>query len=267
MWVQTCGSLTNTNMANGRTPLAVLVTAMDHSIFPRTLADPLFGFLLSAGKQSAEKLVIALNGYRIVLMALEGGSDAQGAREWGTMDFLLLDLPGPDLGQLTEARRLADKAGAPLLVITMVADDRLRILALDHGADDCLSRPYSPRELAARLRALARRARGQVDPRIHPTLRLGTMVLDPVTHSVRGPGKTVALTQHEFALLSALVTRPGRILSRESLLSLVQGNCEGAFTRSIDVHIHHLRQKIEADPHRPRFLKTMHGGGYFIVQN
>ncbi|HZO12823.1 MAG TPA: response regulator transcription factor, partial [Polyangiaceae bacterium] len=136
-----------------------------------------------------------------------------------------------------------------------------RVLGLEIGADDYIAKPFSPRELLARVRALVRRARGRVGPSTRP-VRVGDLELDPGARTAALSGVVLDLTAYEFSLLYALVERAGRVLSREQLMELARGSAEEAFDRSIDVHISRLRQKLGDDSRRPQRIKTVRGVGY-----
>jgi DNA-binding response OmpR family regulator len=137
-------------------------------------------------------------------------------------------------------------------------------MGLELGADDYLPKPYSPRELLARIRAVTRRARGQAGPR-SGAIQVGALRLDPAARRVTLDGLEIVLTGYEFDLLRALADRAGRILSREQLMEMVRGSAEEAFDRSIDVHVSRLRQKLGDDPKRPRLIKTVRGIGYLLA--
>src|SRR5262249_62306420 len=136
--------------------------------------------------------------------------------------------------------------------------------ARETAADDQGPRPFWSRELLARLRAQVRRARGQAGPRPR-TYRVGRLAVDPAAMRATLDGKTVSVTSYEFALLLALVERAGRVLTREQLLELANGNAEDAFDRSIDGHISRLRNKLGDDPRHPTILKTVRGVGYVLA--
>jgi two-component system response regulator RstA len=134
------------------------------------------------------------------------------------------------------------------------------------GADDYVPKPFSPRELLARIRALLRRARGQAGAKRH-VVSVGGLVLDPGAHTAVLHGEALDLTAYEFAILHALAERAGRVLSREQLMDLAKGNAEEAFDRSIDVHISRLRHALQDDPRRPKWIKTVRGVGYQLMTN
>jgi DNA-binding response OmpR family regulator len=137
-------------------------------------------------------------------------------------------------------------------------------MGLELGADDYLAKPYSPRELLARIRAVVRRARGQAGPSLE-VVRVGRLVLDPGAQRATYGGRELQLTGYEFALLKALAARAGRVLTREQLMDIAKGSAEESFDRSIDVHVSRLRHKLGDDPKRPRILKTVRGTGYLLA--
>ncbi|HEY2514405.1 MAG TPA: response regulator transcription factor, partial [Polyangiaceae bacterium] len=137
-------------------------------------------------------------------------------------------------------------------------------MGLEGGADDYVSKPFSSRELLARIRAQARRGRGLTGPRT-PRIEVGDLVVDAATMSATMRGEALGLTTFEFSLLRALAERAGRVLSREQLLQLVHGAADEAFDRSIDVHVSRLRHKLQDDPRNPKLLKTIRGIGYMLV--
>ncbi len=158
-------------------------------------------------------------------------------------------------------QRIREQSDVPIVMITARGEEADRVMGLEIGADDYLPKPFSPRELLARIRAVDRRARGRAGPSTK-TLALEDLVLDPGTRTATVDGRTLELTSYEFNLLYALADRAGRVLSREQLMDLSGGNAEEAFDRSIDVHISRLRQKLGDDPRKPRRIKTVRGVGY-----
>jgi DNA-binding response OmpR family regulator len=149
-------------------------------------------------------------------------------------------------------------------MLTARTDEADRVVGLEAGADDYVSKPFSSRELLARIRAQVRRARGQSGPPATVT-KVGRLVLDRGTLRATLDGRELHLTAYEFELLRALAERVGRVLSREQLLDLARGSVEEAFERSIDGHVSRLRQKLGDDPRHPRMLKTVRGAGYVLV--
>ena len=183
-------------------------------------------------------------------------------------DALLLDLMLPDMDGLEVCRRVRaeQSAGAqlPILMLTARGDAADRIVGLELGADDYLPKPFEPRELLARLRAVLRRGRSRGGT--NNVLRFGALEIDADAREVRVHGAAKPLTSYQFALLSALAAHPGRVLSREAIMDLVKGESLEAFDRSIDVHISRIRQAIEDDPRKPRRIITVRGAGYVFAK-
>jgi DNA-binding response OmpR family regulator len=179
-------------------------------------------------------------------------------------DVVLLDLMLPGRGGLDICRELRTRSDVPILILTARGEEADRVLGLELGADDYMTKPFSARELLARIQAQVRRARGQAGPPSRPVV-VGALTLDPGALRATLRGRELDLTAYEFQLLRALAERAGHVLSRERILELVRGNAEEAFDRSIDVHISRLRAKLGDDPRRPRWLKTVRGAGYQLV--
>ncbi len=178
-------------------------------------------------------------------------------------DVVLLDVMLPGLGGLDVCRKLRERVDVPIVMVTARTEESDRVLGLEGGADDYVTKPFSSRELLARVRAQGRRARGTVGPRPE-RLAVGALVIDGATRTATLEGKELALTTHEFALLRVLAERAGRVLGREQLIALVHGTADEAFDRSVDVHISRLRAKLGDDPRQPRLLKTVRGVGYVL---
>lgn len=180
-------------------------------------------------------------------------------------DAVLLDLMLPGMSGLEVCRRLRAQSDVPILVLTARGEVVDRVLGLELGADDYLAKPFSPRELVARILAVLRRTRGQAGPRTRP-IRVGQLTLDPASHRATLQGRELELTGYEFTLLCVLAERAGRVLSREQLLELSRGSAEEAFDRAIDVHVSRLRHKLCDDPRHPNLLKTIRGTGYMLAR-
>jgi two-component system response regulator RstA len=189
------------------------------------------------------------------------GDDALAEARRHRFDCILLDVMLPGMDGITVCQRLRDYTDVPIIMITARGEEADRVLGLEIGADDYLAKPFSPRELFARIRALVRRARGQVGPTLR-ALTVGDLTLDPGARKALLDGDELQLTSYEFSLLYALVERAGRVLSREQLMELARGNAEEAFDRSVDVHISRLRQKLGDDSRKPKRIKTVRGVGY-----
>ena len=138
------------------------------------------------------------------------------------------------------------------------------MMGLELGADDYLAKPFSPRELLARMRAVVRRARGRAGPSLE-VVRVGELTVEPASRRATYQGRDVSLTGYEFAILKALAERAGRVLSREQLMEMAKGSAEESFDRSVDVHVSRLRQKLGDDPKHPRLIKTVRGAGYLLA--
>ncbi|MCA9576850.1 MAG: response regulator transcription factor [Sandaracinaceae bacterium] len=179
-------------------------------------------------------------------------------------DVVLLDLSLPGVDGLEVCRRLRQKVDTPIVMVTARDEEVDRVLGLEGGADDYVTKPFSPRELLARVRAQARRARGKVGPG-PARIRVGALEVDTGTRSASLSGQEITLTTYEFDLLRALAERAGRVLTRETLMTLVRGAPDEAFERTVDVHVSRLRQKLGDDPRNPRWLKTIRGVGYALV--
>lgn len=178
-------------------------------------------------------------------------------------DALVLDLMLPDIDGLEVCRQLRAFSDIPVLMLTARGDAMDRVVGLEVGADDYLPKPFEPRELLARLRAILRR-RGPA--RSASILRFGRLEIDRDARCVRVDGVERTLTGHQFALLVTLAERAGRVLSRDTLMELVRGEELEAFDRSIDVHVSRIRAAIEDDPKQPRRLLTVRGAGYVFAR-
>jgi len=179
-------------------------------------------------------------------------------------DAILLDLMLPGTDGFEACRALRERVDTPILMVTARGEEVDRVIGLEGGADDYIAKPFSTRELLARLRAHVRRARRRVGPP-SACVRVGGLVIDGASMRATLDGQELALTTYEFALLRVLAERAGRVLSRERIIDLVRGSAEEAFDRSIDVHVSHLRQKLGDSPRNPRLLKTVRGVGYMLA--
>jgi len=197
-----------------------------------------------------------------VAIVHDGQAALDAARRWRP-DLLILDvmMPGPD--GLQVCRTLRAESGLPVLMLTARSSEDDLLLGLDLGADDYMGKPYSPRELMARVRALLRRSRAAAAvPDGLRVLRVGALAVDPGRHEVRMGGRLVECTPGEFALLAALAAQPGRVFTRQQLLELTRGLDHYTTERTVDVHMMNLRKKIERKPGRPTYLCTVYGVGY-----
>lgn len=194
-----------------------------------------------------------------VQTAADGPTGLKAARAWQP-DLIVLDIMLPGLDGLEILRQLRQESGVYVLMLTARADETDKIVGLTLGADDYLTKPFSPRELAARVKAILRRGRGASAP--EPALLFRRLRIDANARQVHKDGQPVDLTSTEFDLLHALARHPGRVLSREQLIEQVWGYDYYGDERVVDVHIGRIRKKIEDDPDEPTLIVTVRGAGY-----
>jgi two-component system OmpR family response regulator len=205
-----------------------------------------------------------LESHNVVVTVCVDGLEGQAEALRRQYDCIVLDLMLPGRDGIEVCRELRSRLDVPIIMVTARGEEADRVLGLEVGADDYVTKPFSPRELLARIRANVRRVRGEVGPS-HHAIQVGTLVLDPQRMTVQLDGKPVEVTAYEFSILKALAQRPGRVLSREQLLDLAKGSAELSFDRSIDVHVSRLRAKLGDDSRSPRLLKTVRGAGYMLA--
>ena len=207
------------------------------------------------------------HGYRIETAA--DGREMFAALGAGRFDLIVLDLMLPGEDGLSLCRRVRADSDLPIIMLTAVGEDTDRIVGLEVGADDYLPKPFNPRELLARIRAVLRRAtEDHRQPECDRSRRFefhGWM-LDAVRRCLHAPdGAPVDLTAGEYGLLLTLLEHPGRVLNRDQILDLTRGREAGPFDRSVDIQVSRLRRKIEDDPKRPALIKTVRSGGYVFA--
>jgi two-component system, OmpR family, alkaline phosphatase synthesis response regulator PhoP len=199
-----------------------------------------------------------------VLVASDGPSALRSART-GRPDLVVLDLGLPGLDGLDVARALRRDGEVPIIMLTARTEESDKLIGLELGADDYLTKPFSPKELVARVRAVLRRAEGLRSP--SEIIRVGSEVeLDVPRMEARFDGRRVDLTKTEFQLLSTMARQPGRVFTRAQLLDAVRGVAFESYERAIDAHIKNVRKKIEPDPRSPRYLLTVFGVGYRFAE-
>jgi len=221
----------------------------------RDIRDPLAAYL---GK----------NGLRVT--KAENAATARQLLEVHSIDLVLLDIMMPGEDGLALAGFIRATTKIPVILVTAKSEDTDRIVGLELGADDYVTKPFNPRELLARIKAVLRRAAdpGQVRAPDADAYAFGPWILKTGERELVGEdGVAIPLSTGEFNLLLAFVTHPKRVLTRDQLLDLSQGRELGAFERSIDNHISRLRKKLEADSSRPEFIKTVWGGGYTLASD
>ncbi|KAA3628312.1 MAG: response regulator [Proteobacteria bacterium] len=183
------------------------------------------------------------------------------------VDLVILDLMLPGDDGLTLARRLRSRGDQPIIIISARGEEVDRIVGLEVGADDYLAKPFNPRELLARIRAVLRRAGSKEEAPGAAQFTFGPYMLDPASHRLTRDGEEITLTSGEFDLLFTLVKHPNRVLTRDFLLESTKGYERDPYDRSIDVRINRLRRKIESDPASPVYLRTVWGAGYLFSPN
>ncbi len=209
------------------------------------------------------KLYLEKDGYR-VLAAYDGRQALELARQ-KQPDLIVLDLMLPEVDGLDVCQALRAESKIPIIMLTARTTEEDKLLGLELGADDYVTKPFSPRELLARVRAVLRRV-GEEEYKGPPQVRFGDLVVDFVRHEVRVRGEPVHLTPREFKLLEVLIKEPGRAFSRLELLDRVFGFDYEGLERTVDAHVMNLRKKIEPDPGRPTYIQTVYGIGYKFTE-
>jgi two-component system OmpR family response regulator len=227
-------------------------------------ATPLLALLVEDDARLAAFTREYLEGHGVAVVVVGDGARGLSEALSGRYDVVLLDLMLPSKDGLEVCREVRARSDVPIVVLTARGEEADRVMGLELGADDYLPKPFSPRELLARIRAVTRRAKGRAGPP-QGQVKVGGLLIDPAARTVSLDGQEVHLTGYEFDLLEALARRAGRVLTREQLMELARGNAEEAFDRSIDVHVSRLRQKLGDDPKRPRLIKTVRGSGYLLA--
>lgn len=207
------------------------------------------------------KLYLNRDGYRVIT-AYTGTDALKMARE-DHPDLIVLDLMLPGMNGLDVCRTLRQESDVPIIMLTALTTDDDRLTGLDYGADDYMTKPFSPRELAARVRAVLRRLPGERGPE---KVQHGDLTIDFLKHEAYIEDKPLNLTPIEFKILGALVKEPGRVFSRAQIIESALGHDFDSFDRTIDVHILKLRRKLEPEPHHPKFIKTIYGAGYKLLE-
>ncbi len=215
--------------------------------------------------QEVARAYLERDGY--VVYTAGSGSEGLMLAERTKPGLIVLDLMLPDVSGEEVCREIRSRSDVPIVMLTAKAAEEERIEGLLLGADDYLVKPFSPRELVARVRAVLRRSRGGETPLVQ-TLRFdeGRLEIDTVEHRVSSQGNDVDLTPNEYKLLVTLARYPGRVYSRLELVNHVQGYDYEGYERTIDVHVKNLRKKIERDPAHPRYVQTVTGVGYRLAR-
>ena len=219
-------------------------------------------------EQSVREVVQAYlekDGYHVFVAG--NGSDGLALAERMNPALIVLDLMLPDVSGEEICSEIRSRSDVPILMLTAKASEEERVAGLVSGADDYLVKPFSPRELVARVRAVLRRTQSVETPLVE-TLSFagGRLEIDTVQHVVKRDGAAVELTPNEYKLLVTLARYPGRAYSRFELINRVQGYDYEGYERTIDVHVKNLRKKIEPDPAHPRYVETVMGVGYKLAK-
>jgi len=210
---------------------------------------------------------LGLNDIRVT--AVSSGNEMREVMGREAIDLLLLDLRLPGEDGMKLARTVRENSRLPIVMVTGRREEADRVMGLELGADDYVTKPFSPRELLARIRAVMRRSQMEAIPPVRDdtlrAYRFGGWELNVRLHRLRGPqGRDIEISRGEFSLLCALLSSPQRILTRDQLLELSRMHSTEVYDRSIDVQILRLRRKIELDPTQPQFIKTERGTGYYF---
>jgi DNA-binding response OmpR family regulator len=215
--------------------------------------------------QEVVQAYLERDGYLVYVAG--NGADGLALAERTKPGLIVLDLMLPDIPGEQICKEIRARSDVPILMLTAKASEEERVSGLQIGADDYLVKPFSPRELVARVRAILRRAQGAETPLVE-TLSFddGHLEIDTVWHAVLRDGVEVALTPNEYKLLITLARYPGRVYSRYELVNHVQGYDYAGYERTIDVHVKNLRKKIEPDPQNPRYVETVTGVGYRLAK-
>ena len=201
-------------------------------------------------------------GFRVT--TADNGPDALAIARTRRPDLVVLDLGLPRMDGLDVTRALRKQSNVPIIMLTARVDESDKLVGLEIGADDYVTKPFSPKELVARVRAVFRRV--DAAPERGDVVRAGDVVLEQSKMRARVAGRPIDLTPTEFELLATLARQPGRVFTRAQLLDAIRGVAVESFDRAIDAHVKNVRRKIEPDPHAPRYVLTVHGVGYKFAE-
>lgn len=220
--------------------------------------------LIEDDRRLADLTAQYLRKHDLVVMIVHDGKSGLAEAMRVRYDVILLDLMLPGIDGLEVCRKIRRHSDVPIIMLTARDEEADCVMGLELGADDYVTKPFSSRELLARIRTCVRRSRGKTGP-AHRALQVGGLKIDPGSMMAVLDGIELDLTAYEFELLRIFAERAGRVLSREQLLDLAKGNSEEFFDRSIDVHISRLRHKLGDDPKKPNLIKTVRGTGYMFA--
>ena len=235
-----------------------------HAIYPLAMPDRAARILLVDDEQPIQTLLsfpLQRDGYEVVQAS--DGREALARFAEQTFDLVVLDVMMPRMDGLEVCRRLRARSSVPIIMLTAKSEEIDKVLGLELGADDYITKPFSMREFRSRVKAALRRA-GMARPEEgeEQPIEVRSLRIDPAKRAVTLDGHPVTTTYVEFEILAALAANPGRVYTRDMLLSRVWGDSAYRDPRTIDVHIRHLREKIEADPKEPEYIFTVRGVGY-----
>jgi len=231
--------------------------------YPLFMGNGATRILLVDDEQSVQTLLsypLRKDGYHVT-SALDGREALQRFTE-ARFDLVILDLMLPKLDGVEVCRQLRRESQVPIIMLTAKGSETDKVAGLEVGADDYITKPFSMREFRSRVKAALRRSRMVAKPAGDEPIEGGNLTIDPARRLVTLRGEEVSVTYVEFEILTALARSPGRVLSRETLLEHVWGDSDYRDPRTVDVHIRHLREKIEADAKQPEYLLTVRGVGY-----
>jgi two-component system alkaline phosphatase synthesis response regulator PhoP len=201
-------------------------------------------------------------GYRVTMAG--SGADALAAARARRPDLIVLDLGLPHMDGLDVTRTLRKQSNVPIIMLTARVEERDKVIGLELGADDYVTKPFSPKELVARVRAVFRRVDSAPEP--GDVVRAGDVTLDKRRMQATAADRPIDLTPTEFELLATLARQPGRVFTRAQLLDSIRGVAVESFDRAIDAHVKNLRRKLEPNPRSPRYVLTVHGVGYKFAE-
>jgi two-component system, OmpR family, response regulator len=228
------------------------------------MSDAMSALLVEDDLRLARFTADYLHEHEVLVTHVHDGEGAVLETTRGRFDVIVLDIMLPGQSGLSVCRSIRDKSDVPIVIVTARAEEADRVIGLETGADDYVVKPFSPRELLARMRAVVRRDRGALAPK-PKSIQVGALTINSVNRSATLGGHSLVLTTAEFDLLATLAERPGRILSRDQLLRLARGSDAETFDRAIDVQISRLRHKLAVHPHGALLIRTVRGVGYMLV--
>jgi DNA-binding response OmpR family regulator len=238
-------------------------TAHEAAVAMRAGSAPVRALVIDGDEGLASATRDYLEGRGLVVSCVADGRQGLAEALRAQHDVVVLEIALPRQSGLEICRQLRSRSAVPVIITSVLDGEADRILGLEMGADDYLTKPFSVRELLARIHTVLRRARREPGAANGP-IRVGQLALSTSDYRATLAGRPLDLTTGEFVLLQALAERAGRVLSREQLLDLTKGSAEVAFDRSIDAHVSRIRHKLGEDPRRPRLVKTVRGVGYVL---